>query len=417
MSDVAVKVEGLSKKFCMSLKKSMLYGTYDVARDMIGVPQKNVQLRKSEFWALQDINFELKYGEKAGFLGENGSGKTTLLRLLNGIFPPDKGRITINGRIGALIAVGAGFHPYMTGRENIYLNGTILGMSRKEIDKKLDEIVDFAEIGDFIDAPVATYSSGMTVRLGFSIAIHGDVDIMLVDEILAVGDLAFQLKCLRKLSEFRSQGGTFIIVSHSMQVIRNSCDKAIWLDKGRILTSGDVYDVCDKYEIAQIMKNDAMISAEKEPLNIIHNDDLVRISKVEFYNKQGTVTNTFNIGDFFKVRIFFETKRKIVEPIFSVTMIDREGNIIFDCYSDKDESVNTITEINTDGFTDFVVETLNIKPGIYDCTICFSEKEQLRKLEWHDKAYKIVVTKNHYHINQGLIYPHPTWYYNCKKIF
>lgn len=412
MSDVAVKVEGLSKKFCMSLKKSMLYGTYDVARDMLGVPKKNVQLRKSEFWALQDIDFELKRGEKAGFLGENGSGKTTLLRLLNGIFPPDKGRITINGRIGALIAVGAGFHPYMTGRENIYLNGTILGMSRKEIDKKLDEIVDFAEIGNFIDAPVATYSSGMTVRLGFSIAIHGHVDIMLVDEILAVGDLAFQLKCLRKLSEFRSQGGTFIIVSHNMQVIRNSCDKAIWLDKGRILTSGDVYDVCDKYEAAQIMKNDAMISAEKDTLNIIHYDDLVRIPKVEFYDKQGAAVETFSIGDFIKVRIFYHAQRNVLKPIFTVSLQSREGTVVFECYSDQSE--NNLSEIIGNGYIDMDIETLNIKAGVYDFTITLSENNQFEKLAWHDKAYKIVVIKNHYHINQGMIYPYPKWGYKSK---
>jgi lipopolysaccharide transport system ATP-binding protein len=193
MSDTLIKVEGLHKKFCQSLKRSMFYGTIDATKSMLGLPIKNADLRKKEFWALQDINFELKQGEKVGVLGANGSGKSTLLRLLNGVFPPDVGKITLNGRIGALIAVGAGFHPHMTGRENIYLNGTILGMTRKEIEKKFNEIVDFAEIGDFIDSPVATYSSGMTVRLGFSIAVHGKVEIMLVDEILAVGDLAFQL--------------------------------------------------------------------------------------------------------------------------------------------------------------------------------------------------------------------------------
>ena len=387
----------------------MLYGTYDVARDMIGFPKKNAELRKSEFWALQDINFELRKGEKVGFLGENGSGKTTLLRLLNGIFPPDRGSIKINGRIGALIAVGAGFHPYMTGRENIYLNGTILGMNRKEIDKKLDEIIDFAEIGDFIDAPVATYSSGMTVRLGFSIAIHGDVDIMLVDEILAVGDLAFQLKCMRKLSEFRLQGGTFIIVSHSMQVIRNSCDKALWLDKGKILKNGDVYDICDQYEASQLIKNDELISEEDNSTRIINNDKLVKIPKVKFYNRQDEETDTFSIGDFFKIRIFYHTQRKIERPIFSASLLDREGTVIFECYSDVHG--NGLSEISGNGYVDLSIETLNIKVGFYDLTITLSEREHFDKLEWHDRAYKIVIIKNQYHINQGMIYPYPKWEY------
>jgi lipopolysaccharide transport system ATP-binding protein len=243
MSDVVLKVEGLSKKFCMSLKRSMLYGTYDVARDMLGFPKKNSMLRTSEFWALQDINFELKRGETLGLIGQNGCGKTTLLRLLNGIFPPDKGRITINGRIGALIAVGAGFHPHMTGRENIYLNGAILGMTKAEIKLKFDSIVDFAEIGEFIDAPVATYSSGMTVRLGFAIAIHCEPDIMLIDEILAVGDATFQMKCMDMILKMQqNESVSLLFVSHNITQVNRLCQHGILLDHGKQIFTGTSID-------------------------------------------------------------------------------------------------------------------------------------------------------------------------------
>jgi lipopolysaccharide transport system ATP-binding protein len=232
--DPIIKVEGLYKKFCRSLKRSMYYGTLDMTRDMFGFPRTADILRKTEFWALQDINLELRQGETLGLIGQNGCGKTTLLRLLNGIFPPDQGKITISGRIGALIAVGAGFHPHMTGRENIFLNGAILGISRGDIKQKFAEIVEFAELGEFIDAPVATYSSGMAVRLGFAIAIHAQIGILLVDEILAVGDAGFQLKCYKKIGELRKEGIGTVLVSHNMHLISIYSDKVVVLDSGKI---------------------------------------------------------------------------------------------------------------------------------------------------------------------------------------
>ncbi|MCK4325438.1 ABC transporter ATP-binding protein, partial [bacterium] len=185
MNDIAIKVEHVSKKFCKRLRHTMLYGTVDIARSTLGLLPHSGQLRVGEFWAVDDVSFELKRGETLGIIGPNGAGKTTVLKMLNGIFMPDKGKIIIKGRVGALIEVGAGFHPMLTGRENIYINGTILGMSKREIDKKFDDIVNFADIGDFIDSPVKHYSSGMYVRLGFAIAIHCEPDILLVDEVLA----------------------------------------------------------------------------------------------------------------------------------------------------------------------------------------------------------------------------------------
>ncbi len=245
--DIAIKVENLGKKFTQSLTRSMAYGSIDLSKNFLGLKAKSEVLRKGEFWALEDVNFELKKGESLGIIGSNGSGKSTLLRMLTGIFPPDKGTISTRGRVGALIAVGAGFHPHMTGRENVYLNGTLLGMSRKEISEKFDEIIDFAEVGGFIDAPVATYSSGMRVRLGFAIAVKIRPDILLVDEVLSVGDQSFRFKARKEMDKLLSSGVTLIFISHNLHEVIGITDRAIWLDKGKVVADGPSVDVCSEY--------------------------------------------------------------------------------------------------------------------------------------------------------------------------
>lgn len=264
-NDVVIKAEGVSKKFCLNLKRSILYGTHDTFRNMFGIPYNLGLIRKNEFWALDDATFELRKGETLGIIGVNGSGKTTLLRVLTGIFPPDKGRITVKGRIGSLIAVGAGFHPHMTGRENIFLNGTILGMTKKDIQRKYESIVGFAEIGDFLDAPVATYSSGMRVRLGFAIAVHCDPDILLIDEILSVGDLSFRNKSLRYMADLRKKAKAIIFISHNLEQTRLLCDRTIILDKGKIIYDGDTYQACIRYEE---MTRSIRLSSLKKDSNI-----------------------------------------------------------------------------------------------------------------------------------------------------
>jgi lipopolysaccharide transport system ATP-binding protein len=231
-NDVVIKLEHVSKKYCKNIKDSMIYGLTDIGRNLVGLKSRAEQLRKNEFWAVNDVSLEIKRGESFGFIGANGSGKTTLLKMLNGIFWPDKGRITVNGRVGALIAVGAGFHPMLTGRENVHINGAILGMSKKEVDQKFDDIVAFADIGDFLDAPVKHYSSGMYVRLGFAIAVHSDSDILLIDEVLAVGDKDFQVKCYQKMNEIRKKGTTIILVAHNEYTIREYTTRCLYLQNG-----------------------------------------------------------------------------------------------------------------------------------------------------------------------------------------
>jgi lipopolysaccharide transport system ATP-binding protein len=234
-SDVLVKVENVGKKFCRDLKKSLWYGAQDIVSELSPWTRNAKQrstLRPQEFWAVSDVSFELKRGECLGLIGRNGAGKTTLLKILNGLIKPDKGRIEIQGRVGALIALGAGFNPILTGRENIYVNASVLGLSKKEIDHKVDDIIDFAEIEKFIDSPVQTYSSGMQVRLGFAIATALDPDVLLLDEVLAVGDLQFRSKCYHRIGQLIKKAAV-IYVAHDMNQIGRICDQVLLLNEGQ----------------------------------------------------------------------------------------------------------------------------------------------------------------------------------------
>lgn len=244
--EVLVSAQHVSKKFCRHLKRSMAYGLLELSMNLVGLQVKNSALRRGEFWALNDVSFELRRGENIGVLGLNGSGKTTLLRMLAGILPPDKGEIMIKGRLGTLISMGAGFHPYMTGRENIYVNGSILGMSREELDAKFDSIVDFAEVEDFLDAPISTYSSGMRTRLSFSIATAVIPDILLLDEVFAVGDVVFRQRCIERM-QTELDDAAVVLVSNRPNYIEMLCNRALWLDKGKIVAEGDVEEVSALY--------------------------------------------------------------------------------------------------------------------------------------------------------------------------
>ena len=226
----------------------MRYGTSDVLKGFFGLNTHPETLRAGEFWALDDVSFKLHKGETLGIIGSNGSGKSTLLKLLNGIYMPDKGRIKIKGRVGALIEVGAGFHNLLTGRENVYVNGAILGLTKTEIDAKFEAIVDFADIADFIDVPIRNYSSGMTVRLGFSVAIHCNIDILLMDEVLAVGDARFKKKCIKKIEELKATTST-VFVSHDKDQILRICDRVILLGNGKVMpVNGSPEEMIKFYE-------------------------------------------------------------------------------------------------------------------------------------------------------------------------
>jgi len=249
MGNWSVRVEGLSKKFGKTVRQNLKYGLLDSGRRLIGMGKDSSHLRPGEFWALDDVNFELKPGDGLGIMGVNGSGKTTLLRILNGVFSPDRGRAAFRGSIGALIAAGAGFSPLLTGRENVYVNGTILGMRPKEISRQFDEIVQFSGLEEFIDMPVRNYSSGMAVRLGFAVAVLGNPDVLLVDEVLAVGDFSFQKRCFERILELLKNGTTVIFVSHSIGAVWSVCNQGLFLNKGKSSGMQTVEETCRAYEL------------------------------------------------------------------------------------------------------------------------------------------------------------------------
>lgn len=400
-SKIAIMANNVSKKYCKNLKRSMIYGVRDIWKNMFGRSSNSGILRRAEFWAVDNISFELKKGESLGIVGSNGSGKTTFLKMLNGIFWPDRGKIIINGKTGALIEVGAGFHPLLTGRENIYINGAILGMSKREIDKKFDEIVEFSDIGSFIDVPVKFYSSGMFVRLGFSIAAHCEPEILLIDEVLAVGDLAFILKCHRKMSEFRLNNGTVVIVSHNLRQIRNICKKALWIENGRARAIGEVNHVCDLYE-EDVFNRDKKSSKIRK--NILSYDDRIKISKVEFLDKNDKVCKKFWTKSYFKIRIHFNCERIVKKPMFNVSIFNPGGEEIIISYSNYDGY--QFDEINGNGYIDYYIEELFIKPSQYYCSVILSEKEVSNILEWHEKYYSFIVVGN---TNCGLVNLSPKW--------
>jgi lipopolysaccharide transport system ATP-binding protein len=230
--EVLVSAQNVSKKFSKSLKSSLKYGASDIIRSTFGLPIKK-ELRPQEFWAVSDVSFELRRGECIGLIGHNGAGKSTLLKVLNGLYAPDKGQIVMRGKIGALIELGAGFNPILTGRENIFNNASILGFTKKEVEDKIESIIDFSEIRDFIDTPVQNYSSGMKVRLGFAVAAHLEPDILIIDEVLAVGDLGFVLKCFSKIDELLPNTAV-IFVSHSMPMVSRICNEIVLMDHGKV---------------------------------------------------------------------------------------------------------------------------------------------------------------------------------------
>jgi lipopolysaccharide transport system ATP-binding protein len=249
VNDTLIRIEGVSKKFCLSLKRSLWYGVQDLGNELLGRRRGgNDHLRPDEFWAVRDVSFELRRGECMGLIGHNGAGKTTLLRMLNGLIKPDQGRIEVRGKVGALIALGAGFNPILTGRENIYINGSVLGLSKRHIDAKLDEIIAFAELGDFIDTPIRYYSSGMGVRLGFSVAaILIEPDVLFLDEVLAVGDIGFIIKCLNRMRKLAARSAV-VFVSHSMPNISMFCNRVMVLKHGvTLLESTNVGKGIDCY--------------------------------------------------------------------------------------------------------------------------------------------------------------------------
>ena len=306
------------KKFCRDLRRSMTYGIHDLAKSALGIPLATRTLRKDEFWAVRDTNFEIKRGETLGVIGANGSGKTTLLRMLAGILPPDDGEIAIRGRVGALISLGAGFHPHMTGRENIYLNGAIIGMSRRDIDRLYDEIVAFSELWDFMESPLGTYSSGMRVRLGFAIAIAMAPDVLLVDEVLAVGDFMFREKCYQKINAISRNAGV-VLVSHGMRDITMLASKVIVMHKGSVAFAGPTDEAVDFY--LKMSHSERTPTAEENVLQCgdsYRDDTKLTGMTCRVLDASGAPAETFDHGGELHVDFSFKVHRPVQNLIIGM---------------------------------------------------------------------------------------------------
>ncbi|MFC2001666.1 ABC transporter ATP-binding protein [Chloroflexota bacterium] len=326
-------------------------------------------------WALDNVSFEVNEGEVLGIIGPNGAGKTTTLRLLAGVTGPNSGKISVNGSIGVLIDLQAGFHSELTGRENIYLQGSILGMSKREVDKKFDSIVDFSELRSFIDTPVKRYSSGMYVRLGFAIAIHVDPEVLLIDEVLAVGDMAFQRKCFDRIKELKDKAKAVVFVSHNMTSIQAICTKTILLFGGKIRATGTPREVIPIYEKLMLEKASPKdsINEKKTPVQqILRGTGEVEIQDIRLLNMEGNECNIFQMGEGMSISIEYIAHKKIVNPIIHNAIKSLDGRTC--CASSTRLDNIQLDEIEGHGRIEIEIPEILIVPGYYTLQITFYDE-------------------------------------------
>jgi ABC-2 type transport system ATP-binding protein len=359
VTDAAIVVDEISKRFRMYrdrnqlLKQAILTGR---------------RARFDEFWALRDVSFEIPHGTTFGLIGENGSGKSTLLKCIARILRPDHGSIQTRGSLAALLELGSGFHPELSGRENIYLNGAILGLTKKDIDARFDEIVDFSGVEQFIDQPVKNYSTGMYVRLGFSVAINVDPDILLVDEVLAVGDAGFQQKCLEKFADYRRAGRTVVIVSHAMGNLRSMCDSMVWLERGTVVESGSPQSIVDEYlDRAHEERTTDDSGATR------WGSGEAQVGAVELIDaadgRQKTLVHT---GDDVIFRLHWLAHEPVEQPVFGLSLETVEGVVV--TASSTRETYEAPRVLQGSGWVDFRLPRLTLLPGAYDLQVSLTDR-------------------------------------------
>jgi len=334
-----------------------------------------------DFWALRDVSFSLNRGDVLGIIGENGSGKSTLLKTLSGIFRPDEGKVNIGGRVGALLELGAGFHSELTGRENIYLNGSILGLKRYQVNRIFDDIVGFSELEKFIDTPLKNYSSGMKVRLGFSIAVQLDPEILLIDEVLAVGDLAFRIKCIEKMNEFKQKGVSIIIVSHSMGTLQNFCSRGILLSKGKVEYDGDMVDCIDKYIYTK--KGVAHDSRESRWGN-----ESGTIKNISVADPNGREYDIIKTGDPVVVKVSYAITKEIKDPVLGISLVDEKNNKVYGINTSQAEGEFSWAE---KGDVVFRFPSFDLSEGTYFVTVALHDENPTIIYDWLDKNKTINV--------------------------
>jgi lipopolysaccharide transport system ATP-binding protein len=394
MSQNAIKVENLSKRYRIGYEKQARDTFAEVLSDWVTRPIKNYRRLRNltQFdqenegaidiiWALRDVSFEIKPGEVIGVIGQNGAGKSTLLKILSRITYPTSGRVELNGRVSSLLEVGTGFHPELTGRENVYLNGTILGMSRNEIDRKFDEIVEFSGVSKFIDTPVKFYSSGMGVRLAFSVAAHLEPEILLIDEVLSVGDAAFQKKSLGKMEEVSQQGRTVLFVSHNMGAVRSLCTRGLLLEEGKLVQDGEVDQVLNTYLSSKDVSTAGRLGWSEA--NAPQDKELILFG-IELMSLTGEVKTTFQIDEAFEIRIHYEIKEEVRNLRLYLRFKTTLGETVFATYEDSQ-----------------IQEGFNRKPGSYTA-VCKIPPNILNNLTYRiligfdSPGYKVLIPGKEY---------------------
>jgi len=371
---------------------------------------KKDELQDREFWAVKDVSFNITKGEVVGIMGPNGAGKSTILKMLSGIYAPNKGTMAINGRLSALIEVTAGFHPELTGRENVYLNGTILGMKKKEIDAKFDQIVEFSGVSEFIDTPVKRYSSGMFSRLGFSVAAHMDPDILIVDEVLAVGDIAFQAKCAHKMRELMHSGATIVLVSHQLNMIQSLCKRVILLNKGEVLKDGPTDEVIPLYQNIIFKRNEedlkVKITSQDSAKVKVNTESSVNISSVKINGENGP-KEEFRTGERMTIDMECTSEKPVESPVFTLDIVRSDGILCYSARSDlsgfKLPVLNSTAKLSVD------LGKLSLSAGIYSLKAGVWDKDLIHPYVIRTSdIFRIVVERNNSFTN-AVIMPETKW--------
>lgn len=398
-SDIAIKLHNVSKSY------QMFESPQDRLKQFLFSKKRKYY---KEFWALKSVSFELKKGECLGIIGRNGSGKSTLLQIITGTLNKTDGFMDINGKIAALLELGSGFNPDFTGRENVYMNGTIMGLSIQEIEEKMSSIERFADIGHFIDQPVKVYSSGMFVRLAFACAIHVDPDILIVDEALAVGDLRFQLKCIKKMNEFKQQGKTILFVSHDVYSVRNFCDRAIWMKDGKIHMQGNVHEVTDKYQdfMKSGMEMDEPGNETSTQAGEVNAEQICIINKHKFMKENGEEATEFIFGEKITVSIEYTLNAKVEGLVGGIAIYDAQGTYVCGLNTKLD---NVILPQEPGKYKlNLMYEDVTLMPGTYYIDAGFYEKTGIVNLDYKKKFAKFTISSEDY-FAEGLTYLKHNW--------
>ena len=375
MSDAVVRADGVWKRFRLYHERN---------QSLKAMVMRGGRATYEDFWALKDVSFEVPAGSTFGLIGHNGSGKSTMLKTLAKILRPDKGSVSVEGKMSALLELGAGFHPELSGRENIYLNGAILGLTKRELDRKFADIVGFAGLERFIDSPVKNYSSGMYVRLGFSVAINVDPDVLLIDEVLAVGDEEFQRKCLERVADLRAAGKTIVAVTHSLTTVRSLCDEAAWLENGVVREVGKATDVADAYlgKVQVDIQTEQAADPESKWSKL-------RITKVELLDRRGQPIERVATGEAVTFRLHYATTEPVLNPVFGLAISTPEGVLVTG--PNSKEAQVWVDKVDGEGTVDMHVDRLLLLLGAYDITVACTNDSVTHTYDHVSKALRFDV--------------------------